>query len=35
MKSRYELTISTKYVPDWTYIEAIRELFELKYQTLT
>ena len=28
MKSRYELTISTKYVPDWTYIQAIRELFQ-------
>jgi hypothetical protein len=28
MKSRYELTISTNYVPDWTYIEGIRELFQ-------
>lgn len=25
---RYELTISTNYVPNWTYIEAIRELFQ-------
>lgn len=28
MKSKYELTISTGYVPKWTYIEAIRELFQ-------
>lgn len=28
MASRYELTISTKYVPDWTYIDAFRELFQ-------
>lgn len=27
-KSRYELTISTGYVPNWTYIEAVRELFQ-------
>lgn len=26
--SRYELTISTSYVPDWTYVEAVRELFQ-------
>lgn len=26
--SKYELTISTGYVPDWTYVEAIRELFQ-------
>lgn len=25
---RYELTISTNYVPDWGYIEAFRELFQ-------
>ena len=28
MKSKYELTISTKYVPDWSYVQAIRELFQ-------
>ena len=28
MKSKYELTISTGYVPKWTYIEAVRELFQ-------
>lgn len=28
MKSKYELTISTKYVPDWTYVEAVRELLQ-------
>lgn len=28
MKSKYELTISTGYVPDWTYVEAVRELFQ-------
>ena len=28
MASKYELTISTNYVPDWTYIEAFRELFQ-------
>lgn len=28
MKSKYELTISNNYVPDWTYIEAFRELFQ-------
>lgn len=28
MASKYELTISTNYVPDWTYIEAIREIFQ-------
>lgn len=28
MKSKYELTISTNYVPHWTYIEALRELFQ-------
>lgn len=28
MKSKYELTISTDYVPDWTYVEAVRELFQ-------
>ena len=28
MSSKYELTISTNYVPDWTYVEAIRELFQ-------
>lgn len=28
MKSRYELTISTNYVSNWTYIEAFRELFQ-------
>lgn len=28
MKSRYELPFSTSYVPDWTYIEAFRELFQ-------
>lgn len=26
--SKYELTISTGYVPDWTYVEAARELFQ-------
>lgn len=28
MKSKYELTISTSYVPEWTYIESFRELFQ-------
>lgn len=28
MASKYELTISTNYVPSWTYVEAIRELFQ-------
>lgn len=28
MASKYELTISTEYVPKWTYVEAIRELFQ-------
>lgn len=28
MKSKYELTISTKYVPDWTCVEAVRELLQ-------
>lgn len=28
MKSKYELTISTKYVHDWTYVEAVRELLQ-------
>lgn len=28
MASKYELTISTGYVPDWTYVEAVRELFQ-------
>lgn len=28
MKRRYELTISTDYVANWTYIEAFRELFQ-------
>lgn len=28
MASKYELSISTDYVPDWTYIEAIREIFQ-------
>lgn len=28
MKSRYELTISTNYVSNWTYVEAFRELFQ-------
>ncbi|MDD4378254.1 MAG: hypothetical protein PHH48_08975 [Eubacteriales bacterium] len=28
MKSKYELTISTNYVPDWTFIEAFRELVQ-------
>lgn len=28
MKSRYELTMSVNYVPDWTFVEAIRELFQ-------
>lgn len=27
-KSKYELGISLGYVPDWTYVEAIRELFQ-------
>lgn len=26
--SKYELTISTGYVPSWTYVEAVRELFQ-------
>lgn len=26
--AKYELTISTDYVPEWTYVEAIRELFQ-------
>lgn len=26
--AKYELTISTEYVPKWTYVEAIRELFQ-------
>ena len=28
MASKYELSISTDYVPDWTYVEAIREIFQ-------
>lgn len=28
MKSKYELPFSIGYVPDWTYIEAFRELFQ-------
>lgn len=28
MTSKFELTISTNYVPDWGYIEAFRELFQ-------
>lgn len=28
MVSKCELTISTSYVPDWTYVEAFRELFQ-------
>lgn len=28
MSSKYELTISTNYVRDWTYVQAIRELFQ-------
>lgn len=28
MTSKFELTISTNYVPDWTFIEAFRELFQ-------
>lgn len=28
MSSKYELTISTNYVKDWTYIQAVRELFQ-------
>lgn len=28
MSSRYELPFSLSYVPDWTYIEAFRELFQ-------
>lgn len=26
--TKFELTISTNYVPDWTYVEALRELFQ-------
>lgn len=26
--TKYELTISTNYVPEWTYVEALRELFQ-------
>lgn len=28
VKSRYELPFSTAYVPDWTYVDAFRELFQ-------
>ena len=28
MKSKYELTISSNYVKDWTYLEAVREFFQ-------
>lgn len=28
MKSKYELSISMNYVPNWTYIEAMRELYQ-------
>lgn len=28
MKSKYELTLSTGYVPNWNYVDAVRELFQ-------
>jgi len=28
MKSKYELTISSNYVKDWTYLQAVREFFQ-------
>lgn len=34
MASKYELSISTDYVPDWTYVEAIREIFSKEIYTL-